>query len=204
MEHSNAHSVDRRIQRTRQTIIDAFVKLMMEKEFSSIIIKDITEKANVNRSTFYAHYLDKYDLLDKIVEQKFSALRILMEHELAKAERGQPGFEAPDPYFLALFEHIADNESFYSAMFAKKPSEAFGVKMADVIRESCYAQISAMSLEKKMMVPMDLLLDYMSASIMGIIQSWLDQRMIYSPRYIALQLTRLSLSGTYAAMGLQK
>lgn len=202
MEQLNDFPVDRRIQRTRQTIIDAFVKLIMEKDFSSIIIKDITEKANVNRSTFYDHYLDKFDLLNKIIEEKFSALRILMEHELAKPERREPGVEVPDPYFLALFEHIADNESFYRAMFAKRASEAFEERMTKVIRESIYAKIAALSLEKKMMVPLDMLLDYMCTSIMGIIQSWLEQQMIYTPRYIALQLTRLSLLGTYASMGL--
>lgn len=57
---------DPRIQRTRQYIIDAFLTLAKRKNFEEISITDITEEAKINRSTFYYHFLDKYDLIDAI------------------------------------------------------------------------------------------------------------------------------------------
>lgn len=57
---------DPRIKRTRQSIIDAFYALAKQKNFESISIADITEEAKVNRSTFYYHFEDKYDLIDTI------------------------------------------------------------------------------------------------------------------------------------------
>lgn len=61
--------LDPRIIRSRKLIMDSFIELSMKKEFKDITIKDITELANVNRSTFYSHFIDKYDLLDKALNE---------------------------------------------------------------------------------------------------------------------------------------
>ncbi|SFC32580.1 transcriptional regulator, TetR family [Alkalibacterium subtropicum] len=61
---------DPRVLRTRKLITDAFIKLSQSKSFSDISVKDITEEATINRATFYRHFLDKYDLLEKVVEEK--------------------------------------------------------------------------------------------------------------------------------------
>lgn len=63
---------DPRVLRTRKLITDAFIKLSQLKSFSDISVKDITEEALINRATFYNHFLDKYDLLEKVVEEKLS------------------------------------------------------------------------------------------------------------------------------------
>lgn len=62
-------TIDPRILRTRQLIMDAFMQLVIEKDFKDMTIKDITERATVNRSTFYYHFLDKYDLLEKVLAE---------------------------------------------------------------------------------------------------------------------------------------
>ncbi|TCS95876.1 TetR/AcrR family transcriptional regulator [Hazenella coriacea] len=60
---------DPRVIRTRNLVIDAFLALIKEKDFHSISVRDITEHAMINRSTFYNHFPDKYKLLEKIVNQ---------------------------------------------------------------------------------------------------------------------------------------
>ncbi|ANS73782.1 TetR family transcriptional regulator [Paenibacillus yonginensis] len=62
---------DPRVLRTRQLIREAFRELLRNEEFEAITIKDIAKKATINRGTFYAHYEDKYALLDEITEQFF-------------------------------------------------------------------------------------------------------------------------------------
>src|SRR5215469_11325891 len=64
-------SVDPRVKRTRKLLQQAFLELFKEKSFSSISIQDITERATVNRATFYAHFADKYELLDSIIREQF-------------------------------------------------------------------------------------------------------------------------------------
>ncbi|MBM7566336.1 TetR/AcrR family transcriptional regulator [Paenibacillus sacheonensis] len=59
--------VDPRIMRTRKLIVDAFEGLLHGNDFKSTSIKDITDAATVNRATFYAHFADKYELLDAVL-----------------------------------------------------------------------------------------------------------------------------------------
>lgn len=65
-------TTDPRILRTRQLIMDTFVELSSQKEFKQITVKDITESAQINRSTFYYHFEDIYDLLDKALTEFLS------------------------------------------------------------------------------------------------------------------------------------
>ncbi|MBI3738371.1 MAG: TetR family transcriptional regulator [Chloroflexi bacterium] len=63
--------LDPRVKRTRNLILQAFGGLLAEKGFESISVQDITDKAQVNRATFYAHFPDKYALLDYSIQQMF-------------------------------------------------------------------------------------------------------------------------------------
>ncbi|MGV3240822.1 TetR/AcrR family transcriptional regulator [Streptococcus hyovaginalis] len=62
-------NTDLRSIRTRKFIIDSFIELLEKKEFNSITISDITTGAMINRATFYRHFLDKYDLLEKVIKE---------------------------------------------------------------------------------------------------------------------------------------
>jgi AcrR family transcriptional regulator len=68
---TTAERVDPRVKRTRKLLQQAFLELFQEKGFASISIQDITERATVNRATFYAHFPDKYALLDSIIREQF-------------------------------------------------------------------------------------------------------------------------------------
>jgi len=63
--------LDPRVKRTRQLLEQSFIEVVAEKGFQSASVQDITEKAGVNRATFYAHFPDKYALLDYSVRQGF-------------------------------------------------------------------------------------------------------------------------------------
>lgn len=62
---------DPRVKRTRQLLQQAFFELLAEKGFSEMSIQDITARATVNRGTFYAHFPDKYALLDALIREQF-------------------------------------------------------------------------------------------------------------------------------------
>lgn len=56
-----------RMTRTKESIFEALLELMKEKDFEKITIQNLTERAQINRATFYAHFQDKYELLDEII-----------------------------------------------------------------------------------------------------------------------------------------
>ena len=63
--------LDPRVKRTRSLILQAFGSLLAEKGFESISVQDVTDKAEIKRATFYAHFPDKYALLDYSISQMF-------------------------------------------------------------------------------------------------------------------------------------
>ncbi len=69
--------IDPRVKRTRRLIQEAFQQLLAEKGFRAITVQDITERAEINRATFYAHYSDKYALLEE-------SIRLAFRNELEK------------------------------------------------------------------------------------------------------------------------
>src|SRR5438132_12460860 len=72
-------TLDPRVRRTRQLLVQAFFELLSAKDFGTISVQDIAEKATVNRATFYDHFPDKFALLDYTIEDSFQqALRSRM------------------------------------------------------------------------------------------------------------------------------
>lgn len=74
MLQSNQQTTDPRILRTRNLLHQALGKLMLQKDFDKISVQDIAEAATVNRVTFYDHYIDKFALLEAMVETRFNEL----------------------------------------------------------------------------------------------------------------------------------
>src|SRR5215510_15801948 len=64
-------SSDPRVKRTRQWITESFMALLQKKTFQAITVQDIAQQAGINRATFYAHFSDKYALLDHLVREMF-------------------------------------------------------------------------------------------------------------------------------------
>jgi len=71
LSNPKEEKLDLRVKRTRGLILGAFEGLIAEKGFESISVQDVTDKAQINRATFYAHFADKYALLDYSISQKF-------------------------------------------------------------------------------------------------------------------------------------
>lgn len=70
--HKSEAIEDLRVRRTRKLLQQAFIECTIEKGFAALTVRDITERAMVNRSTFYRHYLDKYDLLEQYLNEMYA------------------------------------------------------------------------------------------------------------------------------------
>jgi AcrR family transcriptional regulator len=71
IEPSKINRSDPRAVRTRALLLQAFTALLTEKAFTAISVQDVAERATVNRATFYAHFEDKYALLDSFIRERF-------------------------------------------------------------------------------------------------------------------------------------
>jgi AcrR family transcriptional regulator len=99
---------DRRIVRTRDTLGDALIALMQEKTFEDITVQQVLDRAGVGRSTFYAHYRDKDDLLLSDVEEFLEGFSKTLERQGASPSRLLPVQE--------FFTHMRDARHFHGVL----------------------------------------------------------------------------------------
>jgi AcrR family transcriptional regulator len=90
---------DPRILRTRKLIMDSFIELSGKKEFKSITVKDITTEAMINRATFYYHFEDIYDLLEKVLSE---VLLIDLDYDVYQKS------ELNEEAFVSIFNAITN------------------------------------------------------------------------------------------------
>ncbi|MGG0236976.1 TetR/AcrR family transcriptional regulator [Bacillus rhizoplanae] len=198
------NSNDPRVKRTRQAIHDALISLIHEKGFDGITVQDIAEKATVNRATFYSHYHDKYDLLDKSIAEMLTALADILKSKKLDKREFELTFDTPHPVFLSLFSHIAEHAFFYQVMLGDNGIPKFSSQMMKAIQTNLLSSLSlSQPNEEELIVPRDILSSYVAGAHLGMIISWLKRNMPYTPHYMALQLSRLIILGPYAAAGLE-
>lgn len=68
------HQIDSRVLKTEQAIKEAFMELVKEKGYNQVTVSDICKKSSINRNTFYLHYLDKDDLVGKMLKTAYSTM----------------------------------------------------------------------------------------------------------------------------------
>lgn len=122
-------STDRRIARTLAALREAMISLIIEKGFEATSISEITERANVGRSTFYAHYADKNDLLQGSVEQLANYL-----HEQILSASQPEGRRDIIAFAMPMLEHANESRPLFKAMFGKKSGHLFQELCSDILR----------------------------------------------------------------------
>jgi len=122
--------VDRRVLKTKRAIKETFLDLMYEKGFESITIQQIIDGALINRSTFYAHYRDKYDLRDKIENELIDGLADCAKNH-APAARGEDHIDsaAIKTYLDAMLEYLVANRELVSHLLGPDGDPAFSIKI---------------------------------------------------------------------------
>lgn len=192
--------LDPRVVRTRQFLRDAMVALIGEKGFDAITVQDITERAGVNRATFYLHYKDKNDLLIK-------SLRDALDELIADITPPAPGEVSADDNalepILQVVNHVARHADFYRVMLGADGVPSFIARVRDYIEEITLKWFAVLQPNTaEIVVPVEIIVNYLSGAYIGVIIWWLDHNRPHSPEYMANQLRRLTTLGLSAALGL--
>lgn len=115
---------NRRRRASIERIEKVFIELLQTKELQEITVSDICKLCELNRSTFYANFIDIHDLADKVREHLEEEVNRLYE-----AEKTQ-GFNSND--YLRLFHHIKDNQLFYRTYFKLGYDNQFKLEYYDI------------------------------------------------------------------------
>jgi AcrR family transcriptional regulator len=188
---------DRRSQRTRQLLSAALIELMLEQRYDEITVQDIIDRANVGRSTFYAHYLDKEDLLVSDFTRVLDTLRDSAE----QSSRADPHTR---PNLAGFFRHVQQHHQLYKALVQgggidllyKKGHE----RLRHNIEQHLYVLVPA---EQTPAAPLALVADYMAGTIVTMLKWWLDHQMPYTPEQLEALYYQLVLPGVQATLEIE-
>jgi len=196
-------STDRRVQRTRQLIRDALMTLILEKGYEKVTIQDIIDRANVGRSTFYAHYRDKEDLLLRGVaeiayaEESDQTITVNMER---LRQAGLSGGLST----LPMFSHVKENELLHKAMFGKNNENSILDKGTKYLFANLQAQLSLL-IEPGIApsVPLPVLALYLTGGLMALAKWWLDEDLQHSPQEMDELFQKIAMPGVWHVLGKQ-
>ena len=203
----SVNSTDLRIVRTRESIRDVLVDLIDEKSFDAITVKDITNKAGINRGTFYAHYQDKFDLVATYEDEIIAEMAGIAKQSIREFISGaNPDSSIAFPLAVRLFECFNENGEFLRAMLSPKGDLLFQTRLKEFMWETLFNDDSgdAIFSEDKILVPGEYLASYIASAHLGVIQQWLDTGKKESPEEMAHILFMITVNGPFYAAGLKK
>ena len=131
------NDVDRRVQKTRKLLQDALIELVAEKGYESVTIREILDKANVGRSTFYAHFQDKDQLLHSILD-RLDELFVQHEKQFSETKKNFVNADIINLTHefsptLSLFQLIGQNHRFFKAMLGNRGYGIFAKPVYDYV-----------------------------------------------------------------------
>lgn len=194
-------SDDRRSLRTKKMIRVALSQLIEEKGFNDISITDIAERADINRGTFYLHYSDKYDLLqkieDEVIQELVSNCKTMSNFFIENVD----SINKPIPFLVKLFEYLKENAVFMKAILGCHGDPIFAQKLKEIIRSSIFAD-NSVCIRENMLVPESYFIAYVISAHLGVIQQWLESDLEKTPKEMALILSNMFLLGPFKSANL--
>ena len=188
-------SSDIRVERTRALLLEALVRLMRDRDAAQVSVAQLTRTAQVNRSTFYAHYVDIFDFLDTETQRLVDGLI-----ETVGPNDSNPHEDGPQ--YLRFFEYVRDNAPLFQAMLGPHGYYRFREYMEERGRITYERLIGPGGLKGMGAITADSLAMYIVTAHMGIIMWWLDDGLVYTADSLARLLDRLTVKGVLASVGM--
>lgn len=145
----------------------AFVELLQTKQLNQITVSDICKRAGLNRTTFYANYLDIYDLADKIKEH--------LEHEIERLYQDERINKFNSNDYLKLFQHIKDNQLFYKTYFKLGYDNDYKILLYDTEQAEKYFNNKHI----------DYHIEFFRHGLNAVVKKWLENDCAETPEEIA-------------------
>jgi AcrR family transcriptional regulator len=182
-----ASSGDRRIRRTRQALTDALVEVALEKRYEAMTVQDLLDRADVGRSTFYAHYRGKDDLLLRSFERMLWMLDASMDGNGTGHTRLFPVRE--------LFQHVGASRQFHGAVAQARMLDRLYHAATECLTTMIGKRIAARGDRQPGAAPAVLAARAAAGSLVALLRWWVDQESAEAPELMDEAYHALVLPG---------
>ena len=170
--------------KTKQLIQTSFMRILENRSFESITIGDITKAAQINRGTFYLHYQDKFDLLDRIEQQLFEDIGNHIDELQSRYSSTQTFEKGQEQLAATLFSSIKMHAPLLKIFLSNHGRTGFHLRFRDAFSEKV-----RVNLEKNesfhasnLKVPMDYFLSFITSAFLGLIEQWVQNGLEKTPQ----------------------
>ncbi|BAC15308.1 transcriptional regulator (tetR-family) [Oceanobacillus iheyensis HTE831] len=185
--------MDRRIKKTRNEIKHALLELSSKKGINQVSVQNIVDHANINRATFYYHYKDKKDLVDKIEEETLEGLI----QEIRLPDDQIKTFEDIVYHsILASLEHVKNCEDVYTILLSDNGIMNFRSKMLDTIKKSIRESFEPLEKKNiKIINDKSYLVNFIAGAHLSVIIDWVNTGLDKEPTSLAKQMASILTEG---------
>jgi AcrR family transcriptional regulator len=174
--------LDPRAVRSRRQLQNALMELVAEKRYSDLSIYEVTQRAGLNRSTFYLHYTGLHELLEDCGKELFGQLHDAIYEEFS--QKRSSSSQDIEVYTARVFEHLEKYSSFYCSMLGRNGDPAFQTLFREELEELIF---EPMRLNNANTLEQIVVLRFYTAGFMGIAVWWLESE----PRISAQEVSHV-------------
>lgn len=161
-------NVDSRVRRTKRLLRQGLTELLKEKSIKKITVRELSERVDINRGTFYLHYKDIYDLVAQIEQELFDEFETILQNYTITDLKTQP-----HRIFSDICGFLYANRDICAALLGENGDIDFIINMRKFLREKCLRDITAhYALEN--LTAYNYVYAYFEAGVVGLVRYWLE------------------------------
>lgn len=185
-----AEKTDRRVKRTKYLLLHALTTLMKEKSIKDITVKELCETTDINRGTFYLHYKDIYDMLEKVEQELLQQLE-----QIFKSYHPDNTPDFPYPLFVEIFELIDENSDLCCALLSSNGDISFLTKMKKMFEQQYIHEWVKKHHSSEFIPTYEYFTNFLVSGCSGLIETWLAHGKVESPEEMAALISKLIATG---------
>lgn len=171
--------VDRRVRKTRRQLRECLITLLKEKKIQDITVRELTDMADLNRGTFYLHYKDVFDLLEKTeaeLQEDFNQL--VCKHDAVDLK------QRPSVIFNEIYSLVYDNADLIEILLGENGDLNFVNRLKQLIREKCLKDWMEV-FRSGNAAAFDAFFSFIVSGCVGLVQYWLQTGLKETPEQMA-------------------
>lgn len=178
-------SADKRVQRTRELLLQSLVMLIGERGYERLTIQNILDQSGVGRATFYAHFESK----DALMEMSVAGLRQWLAREALSRPNERLGFSLP------FFLHLNSHRHIYRMTVGKRGEVTVGRLIRRMLRELTQSDLSAHASRTDAMMPAEMVTEYIVGALWSTIVWWMTSESELGAAEVDQLFRRLAFCG---------
>lgn len=172
-------SIDRRVRKTRKQLRECLISLLKEKKVQDITVRELTDMADLNRGTFYLHYKDVFDLLEKTEGDLLTEFNhLVMKHDAVDLK------QKPAAIFHEIYSLVYDNADLIEILLGENGDLNFVNRLKQLIREKCLGDWMEV-FRSGNPAAFDAFFSFIVSGCVGLVQYWLQTGLKETPRQMA-------------------